>query len=315
MLKDPNLKYCTVNDVLIDRHLALEVWQVPEYNRETTDTKKVNELVEALLREPVLRYDHFIISCRECVLRKVDCNHRVRAFEKSGLPAIRVNIHYIRFDSEEEEVEAYRQKQYQLKRSTPNDRLKVVARTHQPLQRIAELCNFVTFDKACAGQAGKLVTMSTVVQVYEWSKTNPPRSRSVSSIEDLAKTLTAEDAAQIVEFLLLCREYFEVKNPSLWKVSNLTLCLWLYRRLIWREEVEDTRWSRMTSQEFGSGLGALSNTTYAGRITNKTLSHDTDRNAIWRHLIGGFRQGLGTTHGRTKLKTPNIAGYAARKGR
>ena len=313
MRKNPRLKHCTVNDVLIDRKLAFEVWQIPLYNRETINNKKVNEIAAALVEDPALRYDHLLIGCRGGVLYKVDGNHRMRAFEKSGLPTIRVNIHFVRFDSEEEEVEAYRQMQEQIKKSTPNDRLKVVSYRHLPIQHIDRECRFVTFGKA-AKSAGSLVTMSTVVQTWEWSKTNPPRPSNGGSIEDLAWGINQNDSVRIVEFMRLCREQLGMDFMTLWKASNLALCLWLYRRLIWYEDA-DHRWSKLTSREFGSGLLAICNSTYAGRITGKKLSNDVDRGAMWSNFIRSFRKGLAEVEGRRNLRLPNIAGYSSRKVR
>ncbi len=313
MRTNPRLKRCLVDCMVIDRHTIFDVWQVPPYQRDGIDNKKVNEISVALSQSPTLKYGLLLVGCRCGTLYLVDGHHRKRAFGKTDLPSFRASVLFVRFDSEDEEVEAYREVQEQIKKSTPNDRLKVVAYTHAPLARIAEECNFVTFSKATAGSQRNLVTMSTVVQCWEWSKTNPPKPNNGGSVEDLAKSMTAEDAEKAIEFFGLCLDRFGVSFPSLWKAPNLALCLWLYRRLVWQEGIEDGRWSRLTRREFASGLSGIANGDYTDCLTNKKLSRDLDRNYIWGMLIHLFRQGVAQALNHRNLRVRHIEGYRAKK--
>lgn len=315
MLANPQLKKITVDSMVINRELAFETWQVhPDLQREVIDNKKLEEVVAELLVVGAYPEGVIIIGCLNGVLYKVDGNYRMRAFEKTNLPSIRASVQFIRFESLEEMTESYRRLQGQIKKSTPNDRLKVLANVWPPIRHIAEECRFVTYIKATKS-AGRLVTMATVIQIWAWSKTDPPKPKTGGSLEDLAKGVTQEDAAKVVEFLKVCRSNFGADFPPMWKANHLSLCLWLYRRMVWREDAENQRWAKLTSREFGSGTAVLRNADYVKLITGKNLSRDEDRNILWQEFIREFRKGLAANVGKSDVKVPHIAGYTTKRGK
>jgi hypothetical protein len=203
--------------------------------------------------------------------------------------------------------------QDQLKRSTPNDRLKAAAYKHPNLQRVANECNFVTFAKAAKGQEGRLLTMSTAVQAYEWSKGNPPKPNKGGSVESMGESLSDDDSTKLIGFLKLCREHFGTDQPAMWKSPNLPMCLWLYRQIVLCEGDEGKRYSKVSRKEFGTGLAVLRQGAYIACLSGKNLSNEYDRDVVWTKLLSNFRKGLSEVSGRNNLKIPNIAGYTPRK--
>jgi hypothetical protein len=313
MRNNPSIRHMSIDQMLIDRHTIQEVWKVPPFQRHILLNKRFFTLVAEFRQTHCLPYGTLLIGCWNSILYVVDGNHRMAACIESGVPAIRANVQYVRFDTYVAMVAAYNKVQIPIKVSTPNDRLKVLADLHPPLQSIANACNFVTFSKAAAGQAGQLLTMSMLIQVWEWSKVNPPRPFGGASLEDLAKPLTQVDADNLIIFFQLCRFRFGL-SPALWRAQNLALCLWLYRRLVLQENVDGEKWSNLTPAEFSVGLAGLVNGLYETCVTGKQLSSDADRNRIWAKLVQGFRLSMKQNLSRNSLKLHNIEGFRHRKG-
>lgn len=308
-----NRKACVVEDMLIDLFTLTETWKVPPFQRDNIVNKKVSDLAEVIKKDPHLRFGTLIVGCIDGELYLLDGHHRKGAVLKSGVLAFRADVKFARCASMVEAVEVYQQVQDQIKRGTPNDRLKAAAYKHPNLQRVANECNFVTFAKAAKGQEGRLLTMSTAVQAWEWSKGDPPKPNKGGSVESMGEGLSDDDSTKLIEFLKLCREHFGTDQPAMWKSPNLPMCLWLYRRLVWRENAEDKRYSTLSRKEFGTGLAVLRQGAYVACLTNKKLSNDYDRDVVWKKLLSNFRKGLSEVSNRDNLKVPNIAGYTPRK--
>jgi hypothetical protein len=290
-------------------------WEIPYWQRTVRYNTKVREIVEGLRKDPKL--DSMLIVG---VLKKrgkyhlflVDGHHRKDAFNRSGVPYLNIDVKFVYVETMGEMAELYLRCQGQISRSTADNNLKGVAVTHKQIADINSECGCITYDGVRLGTSTASVSMSTVVQIWYDSMLDPPKKNSGSpskTITELASNLTTRDAEKIVEFILLCKERFGFSELScgLWKHINLTLCLWLYRIMVWREgwaEGEDySRVTVLTPKQFGTGLSGLVNGRFYQTLNHKSLSSVADRKETFRSIVRLFSSNLTTYN---VVKTPKL---------
>jgi hypothetical protein len=185
--------------------------------------------------------------------------------------------------------------------TTDNDRLHIMSALHEPLRFIARTCeNFVTYEFSLKHPA----TMGAVVRAWFDSKHEVPRHKTLKEQSKEIAALTQAEAVQICEFLSVCKNFtFEASSRLLWKPYNLTLCLWLYRRLVWQEDPA-IKVSKLSPDDFGTLLSKLVDDQYCVSLISKDISSRHDRVDTYKEMRKRFSTAL-TTH--KSLKLPLIS--------
>lgn len=300
-------------------------WQTPYWQRPIRYNVKVRAMIEEMQRTP--RLDSMLVvgvikKRNRLHLFLVDGHHRKSAFNRAGIPYLNIDVKFVYVETMGEMSELYLRCQDQISRSTADNNLKGLAVTHSQLADIESECGCITYDGVRLGTSTASVSMSTIVQIWYDSLLDPPKKNVGSppkSITELASGLTKKDAEKITEFVLLCKDRFGFSKHSsgLWKHINLTLCLWLYRIMVWREgwdEGEDySRVTALTPDQFGTGLLGLMNDRYYQTLNKKSLGSVVDRKDAYLSISRLFSSNLTACGVVSRPRLPKPP-WAAKKG-
>ena len=304
---------------------VINSWLKPDWQRPIRYNAKGRQLCEVLKTthklDSVLLVGVVKRRNGKYLLYLVDGHHRKTIFLKAGIPYMDVDVKFVYVDEVEDLSDVYLTCQDQITKSTANDNLKGLAVTNNAISTIGSKCEFITYEGVRLGTTTSSVNMSTVIQIWYDSMLDPPKKNTLTpskSITELAKKLTDDEADQIVQFMLLCKDRFEFTKLSsgLWKHINLVLCLWLYRILVWKEVWEggeEYSVTHLTPKQFGVGLSGLKNDKYYLTLNKKKLSSPVDRKEAYQSIAKLFASNL-RAHGvvsNPKLPKPQ---WAAKRG-
>jgi hypothetical protein len=239
-------------------------WRVPPFQRPVRVNAKVLGLAEEL------KHNGGVISGIVTLGRItsggnvhyiVDGQHRLEAFRISELAEAIVDVRLCTFDSMAEMAEEFVRLNSSLAKIRPDDVLRGLEGSVPVLRKIREACPFVGYDQIRRGGAsGAVLGMSSVIRCWAASATETPSAGAGNSAASVAESTDAKSAEDLCRFLNLAKiawgrdpEYYR-----LWGSLNLTLCMWLYRRLVLDKERGVKRFVVLTNEEFKRCLMSLS---------------------------------------------------------
>jgi hypothetical protein len=290
----------------------IERWKLPNFQRPLRENDKVRALAEQLKGCDGGCVPGVVTLGRlegDPTLWVVDGQHRLHAFKLSGLPEVIIDVRICDFDSVEEMALAFVELQSALVRMRPDDVLRGLEGTSVALQRIRKACSYVGYDQLRRGTgSGPILSMSGVIRNWMGSVTDVPKSSSGSSVA-LAHALDPEETKRLIVFLDRAHVSWG-RDPEyyrLWSGLNMTMCMWLWRRLVLHTGLTGTsRWTTLTSDEYANCMVALtSDQTYLTFLQGKALV-DLHRNPTYRHIKRIFLKRMMDAHGK-KIMFPQPA--------
>jgi hypothetical protein len=178
----------------------------------------------------------------------------------------------------------------------PDDLLRGIEATAPALQKITAACPFVSYDKVRRnGTTSPVLGMSIVLRSWGASAAETPVNYiSGRPVTQYAVDLDAAETTLLIRFLGLVftawgrePEYFR-----LWGQLNLTMCAWLYRRLVLDRVRGVKRHVLLNDQEFRQCMMALSaDGLYLEFLQGRVLG-DRDRSPTYNHLRRIFSKRL-----------------------
>jgi hypothetical protein len=206
----------------------------------------------------------------------IDGQHRLEAVKLSERTDVLADVHYLDCESDQEMAEEFHRLNSSLVRFGPDDLLRAREVGSPSLQRLRKLCPFVGYDSIRRSDRAPLLGMSLTLRAWYGSEPEAPVS-SAGSAATLADRLSLEDAHALGTFLNMCLVAWgrEHQYARLWGGLNLTLCAWLYRRMVLAPVVKVQRRTRLESDQFGKCLMALSaDSLYLDYLVGRRLSDD-----------------------------------------
>ena len=266
------------------------IWKLPNWGREPKSNDIVVSVAADLQVNPHLK-STLILGIYDNAIWKIDGNHRLLGFLTSGLPSMTAYCMFHKCTSHEDMYRIYRIYQRHIRTPTKDDNLKGFEVTHPPLKTISSKCKFVTYGSLKDYETSR-IKMTSVVQAWFDSLSYLPKHVR-SNIEEQAKKIDESAARKINEFLMVCKEGLTLQISVLWKQINITLLLWLYRRVVWEmvdEEHEGSDYPVLTKDEFVCGLQGLQASSYYQALFQREL--EKDRLETYNSLISHFRNNL-----------------------
>lgn len=212
----------------------------------------------------------------------VDGQHRVEAFRQSGVQEIIADVRVVTFDGMAEMADEFVNLNTAMVRMRPDDLLRGLTPSLPNLGLIIRQCPFIGYDQVRRGKAdsGAVVSLSVALKCWLTSSFETPAGGK-ASISSVAHTVNEHSASQLIRFMHLALDAWG-RDPEyyrLWGVLNMTLCMWLYRKLVInvnRRAVE--RVITLNDAQFRKCIASLSSSqSYMDWLLGKTLS-DRDRN-------------------------------------
>lgn len=233
------------------------------------------------------------------------------AVSKGGPTQVAANVQWEYFpdgpDGKAKMGERFAKLQLTLKRHRPDDGLRAIQHSLPAIKLIADECPNVGFG-AVQRSNSKNTSLSMAVALQSWASSASEQCTSSGSARDLAYRLTMDDAKKCVSFLTVARGAWgsTVEYNRLWGPVNLSVCMWLYRRMVVDPEQGVTP---LTAKQFSNCLVTLTNdtpkSTYVEWLRAKPSSAENRRMALANHIrprfISRIRQEKIRKHSSPKL--------------
>lgn len=267
----------TTLDVVELTPKLVAAWKSPPFQRPLTINAKVLAVAEEIRQAGGVLPGVVTLGVLDGEIYIVDGQHRIAAWLQTALPTGYVDVRTHWFTTMSEMATEFVKLNSQMVRMRPDDILRGLEPSSAALQKIRRKCGWVGYDMVRRSERAPVLSMSTFLRCWAGTKTDSPKT--VPSLLALASMDEAETEAAI-EFIGLCFEAWrrDVEYQRLWGALNLTLCAWLYRRLVRGERITASqRVERFSKEAFRKCLLALSaEAAYLEYLVGRNLG-DRDR--------------------------------------
>ena len=276
----------------------LERWKLPVFQRPLRENDKVRCLAEELKCKDGGCVPGVVTLGRvphDDALYVVDGQHRIHAAKISSLPEVIVDVRVCDYANMQEMADDFVRLNSAIVRMRPDDILRGMEGMSTALQRIRKNCPYVGYDQIRRGaDTGPVVSMSALLRAWCGSANEVPKG-SVGAAVSLAASLEAEDTKRLVVFLERAHASWG-RDPEyyrLWSGLNLTICMWLWRRMVLKTGLTSTkRWTALTADQYASCMVALSaDSQYMAWLVGRQLTDD-QRSPCYRHVRRIFAKRL-----------------------
>lgn len=222
----------------------------------------------------------------------VDGQHRLEAFRISGMSEIIADVRIVHFDTMAEMADEFVRLNSAIVRMRPDDILRGLEPTSPHMQAIRRVCPFVGFDNIRrGGTSGPILSMAAVIRCWFGSSTETPgNNSSMGGVAALAASLDEMSTSNLNRFLLAAHGAWG-RDPEyyrLWGNLNLTICMWLWRRLVLDPPRGPKRSVVLNAAQFKQCLMTLSaDHNYLEWLPGR-LMRDTDRSPAYNRIKAAF---------------------------
>jgi hypothetical protein len=288
---DPEKRTHTTVDTIELNQKLVSSWKSPPFQRALRDNAKVRAVAEDVQRAGGVLPGILTLGIYDGDRYLVDGQHRVFAWQQTGLEVGYADVRICWFDSLGEMASEFVRLNSSLVRLKTDDLLRGLEPSSATLQRIRRKCGFIGYDNIRRGDKSPVLSMSTFVRVWAASRGDVPRS-SVAATEAL-ESMTDAETSEAIEFANICYEAWK-RDPEyarLWSTVNMTLCAWLYRKLVLGEGIaKNSRSKRMSKEDFRRCLLALSaESTYLEFLVGRNMG-ERDRAPAYGRLKAIFQR-------------------------
>ena len=232
-------------------------WKLPPFQREKRINAKVLLLAEKIKAEGGILPGTITIGVLEKERYLVDGQHRREAFYLSECLTGYADVRVLYFDSMAEMAEEYVNVNSKLVAMKPDDIMRGLEGSYEALAKIRKRCPFVGYDMIRRGDKSPILGMSMLLRCWIGSSTDTPKSGGHSATE-IARTLSMEEADTAIRFMNCAWTAWgrDKTNTRLWAGLNLTICMWLYRRIVLT--AHSTKTHRINDEMFTKCLMSVS---------------------------------------------------------
>lgn len=298
-------------ETLIITPAMANAWKLPPFQRPlrlndkvraVTEQIKATECIEGVLTLGRLKADsgYYI----------VDGQHRIEAFKLADIAEAIADVRVMQFDDLTEMADEFVRLNSSLVKMRPDDILRGLESSSPAMLAVRRSCEFVGYDHIRRGGAGPIVSMSAVLRCWSAATYETPAPSGGMSAAMLAQALDPASTQNLIVFLSTAHaawgrdpEYFR-----LWGNLNLTLCMWLWNRLVIdRDRAGNRRYAVLTVNSFKHCLMSLSaDSDFLAWLPGRTLS-DRDRSPCYSRIKGIFVRRLRTDGDGKKIVLPQPA--------
>lgn len=301
----------SVTDTLILTQEEVESWKIPPFQRPLRINDKVRHMAEELKENDGVLAG--VLSLGKIGTDKttwvVDGQHRIGAFKISGIKEAYADVRIMHFDTIADMADEFVRLNSQLVKMRPDDILRGMEPSIPALKLIRERCEFVAYDQLRRNTYSGVISMGQAIKCWAASDNETPSiSSSGKSIAGMAADLTISDAEALTIFLMTANAAWgrEPENYRLWNGLNLTLCMWLYRRVVLgKDRHPKGRSVELTIAQFKPCLMSLAaSKDYVDWLLGRNLN-ERDRRPAYAKIKAIFaRRMAANPNDRTKVRFP-----------
>lgn len=299
-------------DTIIVTQAMVAAWKIPPFQRPlrindkvrmVTEQVKRDEVIEGVLTLGKLKHDNSLYI--------VDGQHRVEAFKLSEIGEAIADVRVVSFADMSEMADEFVRLNSSLVKMRPDDILRGLESSVSALQSIRKNCSFVGYDQIRRGGGGPIVSMSALLRCWYGGRAETPTNTGGGlSTAGQAHALDAPALQSMIAFLSTAHaawgrdpEYFR-----LWGNLNLTLCMWMWNRLVMdTERSGNKRYVVLSINQFKHCLMQLSaDGDYLAWLPGRILG-DRDRSPCYGRIKANFVKRLSTDQAGKKVMLPQPA--------
>ena len=197
-----------------------------------------------------------------------------------------------------------------LVKMRPDDILRGLENSTPVLRAIRKACEFVGYDQIRRGSASPVVSMSALLRCWNASQYETPATSQGGSAATLAQNIDQISQQNLIAFLSTAHSAWG-RDPEyyrLWGNLNLTLCMWLWNRLVIdRDRSGSKRHALLDIPMFKRCLMSVSaEGDYVSWLVGRNLS-DRDRSPAYARLKSIFAKRISEGSGDKKVTLPQPA--------
>lgn len=249
----------TTMDTIIVTPEDVKRWKSPPFQRPVKQNAKVLALAEELKINDGVWPGVVTLGLLGKDTYVIDGQHRKEGFLISGVKQgyLDVRIHHV--ESLAEMGDEFVKLNSQLSRMTPDDILRGLEAALPHLQCIRKTCPFVAYDSIRRNENKAVVSMSVVLRCWNGSGHEFPSTTGISS-QAIAVALTDTETKELTGFLTMALTAFgrDRQYYRLWGSLNLTLTMWMYRRMCLGTMPSVKRSTHFTKELFQKCMMSLS---------------------------------------------------------
>jgi hypothetical protein len=266
-----------------------EGWMLPPFQRPLKINQKVRDVATVIGNDGGVVPGVLTFGVHEKITYLIDGQHRRGALLLTELHEFYADTRTIYFDDMADMAQEYVNLQSHLVALKPDDILRGLECSIPPLQAIRKKCKFVGYGYLRSGDNSPRLSMSVLLRAWATSYPEvPARGSTGGSITQLARSLTDEDAEQVTKFLGMADTAWGNADEytRLWGSLNLTLCMWLYRRIVLAAYSAKTK--RIDDAQFLKCLMSLSaDSTYCDWLVGRNIG-ERDRSPAYNKIRNVF---------------------------
>ncbi len=279
---DPERATQTTMDTIVITPDIVSNWKNPPFQRPLKVNAKVRAIAEKIKETEVLPGIVTLgVLAKDTYL--LDGQHRREAFLISGIREGYCDVRVHHFTSIADMGKEFVELNSRIVNLRPDDILRGFEGSSEPLTYIKKQLPFVGYDMIRRNEKAPILSMSLMLRAWLMSEKEVPASSSTGSAMEIGSTLTNETAHECVAFIKLCEKAWgrDPEYSKLWSSLNLTICAWLYRRVVL---TRDPKVMKVSPDLFCKGLMTLSaDDSYLSWLIGRMLT-DRDRSPCYARV-------------------------------
>jgi hypothetical protein len=223
----------------------------------------------------------------------LDGRHRCEAIKIANIEDAIADVRIVDYDNIGEMGEDWVKMNSSLVKMTPDNILHAMEKSLPSLSYIKSHCDFIGYVNIRKTPTSAMLSMSSAFRCWQGGISESAAQRG--AVLDIARDMPKDEYEKMAEFLLLVREAWgnHPEYSRLWGPLNLTLCAWLFRRMVLFPPVKKGKASRphdsMTKGQFKNCLMALSaRHSYLDWLVGRNMISDRDRGPALAKIKGTF---------------------------
>lgn len=292
MREAPKASQSNMETSIVSKEQA-EAWILPPFQRPLRTNAKVMQIAEEMKADGCSIKGVVTLGQvkSNTAIYLVDGQHRRQAFLLSGLSEVIVDLRFCRFELMADMADEFVRLNSAIVRMRPDDILRGLEENAPPLAKICAKCSFVGYDNIRRnGTHSPIVGMSSLLRCWAASYGETPAPGNGTSAAQLATTLTDESASDLIRFLQTVYAAWgrDVEYYRLWSTLNLTLNMWLWRKLVMDRDRGVKRSVVLTVDQFKRcAMSVSAASDYVDWLQGRNLT-DRDRTPCYARLKAIF---------------------------
>lgn len=282
-------------ETLLFSREEIDKWKVPSFQRPVNMNDKVRVMAEELKHNGgfisgVLTLGHLGNDKSFWI---IDGQRRIAAFKISELSECIADVRILNCETLAEMAEEFVKLNSALVKMRPDDILRGLEPSLPALKRIREQCDGVGYGQVRRGDPkSDVMSMSQLIRCWNMSASDTPSqgANSGKSAHFVVQHFEGDDIDGIIVIMSMMRSAWgnDPEYYRLWGSLNVTMTMWLYRRLVINKERGTRRYVVLTPQQFQRCLMAVSaNGSYLDWLVGRMLT-DRDRGPCYSRLKSIF---------------------------